>query len=124
MKPAGWIGRRPACPGSVMNLRAGRCYSQVFAWEEDPHALERTGHRNCATQRKWAHHVAKSRRDAVQFPNRLTAKFTPRATITVLKTKAVTLWIEEIRRRRRSEIWTSAVWQATPMIRAKWMKSQ
>lgn len=65
MDPSGWIGRRPACPGSVVNLRAGRCYSQVFDGEEDPHALERTGDRNCATQRRWAFNTAKSRREGV-----------------------------------------------------------
>lgn len=36
MAPSGWIGRRPACPGSVMNLMAGRYYSQVFNGERRP----------------------------------------------------------------------------------------
>ena len=59
-----------------------------------------------------------------QLPIKPMAKLTPSARITVLKTKAVRLCREPMRRRRRSAIWTSAVWLATPMIRAKWMKSQ
>jgi len=63
-------------------------------------------------------------REFYETPTNPTARFTARARITVLKTKAVRLCTVDSRRMPRSAIWTSAVWDATPMIRAKCRKSQ
>ncbi|GAA0610679.1 hypothetical protein GCM10009422_01880 [Brevundimonas kwangchunensis] len=61
MKPSGWIGRYPACPGSEMILRAGGFYRQIFRLE-DPHALETPEIAIVRCSARWASKVAKSRR--------------------------------------------------------------
>lgn len=52
----------PRVSGQRSELEGRPLLQSGLHGEEDPHALERTGDRNCATQRKWAFNAAKSRR--------------------------------------------------------------